>query len=91
MAVERKKRKEKKSMIIVVPSYLKDADGACTRSDQNCYVIHRNGLKNDRFKDPIYNYNRASLYPYPCPPTGCTMFENLSDYEAVQARIGRSV
>ena len=61
------------------------------KEKENCYVIHRKGLKNDRFKDPIYNYSRASLYPYPCPPTGCPMFENLSDYEAVQARIGRSV
>jgi hypothetical protein len=36
MAVEREKkeRREKKSMIIVVPSCLKDADGARTRSDQ---------------------------------------------------------
>jgi hypothetical protein len=34
MAVERRERKEKKSMIIVVPSCLKDADGARTRSDQ---------------------------------------------------------
>jgi hypothetical protein len=33
MAVER--RREKKSMIIVVPSCLKDADGARTRSDQH--------------------------------------------------------
>ena len=33
MAVE-KKKEEKKSMIIVVPSCLKDADGARTRSDQ---------------------------------------------------------
>ena len=38
MAVERKKKRkkeEKMSMIIVVPSCLKDADGARTRSDQN--------------------------------------------------------
>ena len=39
MAVEREKRerekREKKSMIIVVPSCLKDADGARTCSDQN--------------------------------------------------------
>ena len=41
MTVERKKRKERRekkeekmSMIIVVPSCLKDADGARTRSDQ---------------------------------------------------------
>jgi hypothetical protein len=35
MAVEEKRReREKKSMIIVVPSCLKDADGARTRSDQ---------------------------------------------------------
>ena len=32
---ERKKEEEKKSMIIVVPSCLKDADGARTRLDQN--------------------------------------------------------
>ena len=43
MAVEReeekKKRKaEKKSMIIVVPSCLKDADGARTRSDQKINI-----------------------------------------------------
>jgi hypothetical protein len=31
----REKEEEKKSMIIVVPSCLKDADGAYTRSDQN--------------------------------------------------------
>ena len=31
---ERKKKEEKKSMIKVVPSCLKDADGARTRSDQ---------------------------------------------------------
>jgi hypothetical protein len=31
---KRKKEGEKKSMIIVVPSCLKDADGARTRSDQ---------------------------------------------------------
>ena len=32
---ERKKKDEReKSMIIVVPSCLKDADGACTSSDQ---------------------------------------------------------
>ena len=42
MAVERKKRKEKKSMIIVVPSCLKDADGARTRSDQN---MQNSGLR----------------------------------------------
>ena len=35
MGVEKKKEEEKKSMIIVVPSCLKDADGAHTRSDQN--------------------------------------------------------
>ena len=35
MAVEREKEEEeKKSMIIVVPSCLKDTDGARTRSDQ---------------------------------------------------------
>ena len=31
---ERKRKEEKKSMIKVVPSCLKDADGARTRSDQ---------------------------------------------------------
>jgi hypothetical protein len=31
---ERREKEEKKSMIIVVPSCLKDADGARTRSDQ---------------------------------------------------------
>ena len=31
---KRKEKEEKKSMIIVVPSCLKDADGARTRSDQ---------------------------------------------------------
>ena len=31
---KREKEEEKKSMIIVVPSCLKDADGARTRSDQ---------------------------------------------------------
>ena len=37
MAVE--KKREKKSMIIVVPSCLKDADGARTRSDQKSMII----------------------------------------------------
>ena len=31
---ERKREREKKTMIIVVPSCLKDADGTCTGSDQ---------------------------------------------------------
>ena len=35
MAVEKREKEEKKSMIIVVPSCLKDADGARTRLDQN--------------------------------------------------------
>ena len=38
MAVE-KREKEKKSMIIVVPSCLKDANGARTRSDQFCCMV----------------------------------------------------
>jgi hypothetical protein len=32
---KKEREKEKKSMIIVVPSCMKDADGARTRSDQN--------------------------------------------------------
>jgi hypothetical protein len=46
MAVEKreKRKEEKKSMIIVVPSCLKDADGARTRSDQKSnhgeYISH---------------------------------------------------
>ena len=32
---KKKKKEEKKSMIIVIPSCLKDADGARTRSDLN--------------------------------------------------------
>jgi hypothetical protein len=33
----KEREREKKSMIIVVPSCLKDADGARTRSDQNIF------------------------------------------------------
>jgi hypothetical protein len=36
---EREKKEEKKSMIRVVPSCLKDADGARTRSDQKSMII----------------------------------------------------
>ena len=36
---EKRKKEEKKSMIIVVPSCLKDADGARTRSDQHFMSI----------------------------------------------------
>ena len=36
-----KEKEEKKSMIIVVPSCLKDADGARTRSDQHCKIYHK--------------------------------------------------
>ena len=39
MAVEREKEEEKKSMIIVVPSCLKDTDGARTRSDQKAWRL----------------------------------------------------
>ena len=40
---ERKKEREK-SMIIVVPSCLKDADGARTRSDQKSVSSHKINL-----------------------------------------------
>ena len=56
MAVERRREKEKKSMIIVVPLCLKDADGARTRSDQkhiflNLYFFA--GLTFIEFEDNI--------------------------------------
>jgi hypothetical protein len=41
MAVEKKRKEEEiKSMIIEIPSCLKDADGARTRSDQKLTAIH---------------------------------------------------
>ena len=49
---EREKEEEKKSMIIVVPSCLKDADGARTRSDQ-LEIVN---------KDLIHQYKTVKAY-----------------------------